>query len=157
MRIGDILFVHAKFDPVAWLIRKVTKSTWNHVAMAIDSEHILEARGTVISVCHVTKYINWKYQIKLVRPMRIRNSELQEAIDFMLQFCKKRSYWTYLKTIFRIWCFQDYTSRGVVTCSAFIARGFENIGHSFANKSVYLITPDDISNIKGVDVTTELK
>lgn len=154
---GDVLLVYAKFDPVAWLIRRVTKSQWNHVALVIDESRLIEARGTAVSICPVTKYTNWKYNIRLMRFPQFSRSQLQEVVEYVTQFQSRRSYWRYVKTLLHIICFGDYTVRSVVTCSGLLARGFENIGYKFANKNTNLITPEDIANSSGLNVTFYLK
>jgi len=159
MKKGDLLLIHSRFDPLAWLIRKITKSYWNHVAWAIDHHYLLEARATAIKVCPITKYLNWKYKVKLIRLKSITKKQLKEAIEYASQFKRKRTYFKYLKIISKIFFYGQDTPLHGFTCSNLIARGLEKEGYYFIpshKKSPYLVTPDDISKAKASNVSYEL-
>jgi len=160
MKRGDILLIHARLDPVAWIIRRFTKSYWNHVAWAVDSTHLIEARGRAIAICPVSKYLNCRYSVKLIRLDNVTPKALNEGIEHVSQFQGKRSYFRYLKTLLRM-LFMRYESRiGTITCSGLIARGLEESKSYILPPSVtppYFISPEDISKTPSSDVSSELK
>ena len=156
MKTGDILLVHSKFDPIAWLIRKYTSSYWNHVAWAIDKDNFIEARGTEIGRVSRTKYLNWLYNVKLIRLKNISETELKEALNYISQFKRKRRYIDYLKLIFKIFISNYGSFVCGLTCSNLIGRGLESINYWDKGKEIYSITPRDISELKSKDVSDEL-
>lgn len=160
MKKGDILLVRSKLDPVAWLIRKVTKSHWNHVAWAVDTHFLIEARGRAIDKCSIKKYLNWRYEVKLIRLKKVTKDQFKEGIEYVSQFQGKRKYLSYLKTILRMMFMEDDSRFGVLTCSGLIARGLEEAGYFFLpshSNNPYLITPEDISKVSSQNVSYELK
>jgi len=157
---GDILLVHSKFDPIAWIIHYFTKSYWNHVAWAIDAHYLIEMKATNINVCSIRKYLNWKYDVKLIRLKNVTKDEFKEAIKYIKQFKIKRSYFTYLKLLLKLLCSDKNKFICGFTCSSFIARALEEVNYYFipSNKKwIYLITPEDIANSKSKNITYELK
>ncbi len=160
MKKGDILLVHHKLDPVAWLIRKVTKSHWNHVAWAIDSHFLIEARGCAIDTCSIKKYLNWKYNVKLIRLKKVTKEQFKEAIRYISQFKGKRSYYGYIKTILKMLCFKNDAFIRNITCSGLISKGLDMGGYNFIpphRKKPNLITPEDIAQAPSCNVTDELE
>lgn len=160
MKKGDILLVRHKLDPVAWLIRKVTKSHWNHVAWAIDTHFLIEARGCAIDVCSIKKYLNWKYDVKLIRLKKVTKDQFKEAIKYVSQFKGRRSYFGYIKTILKMLCFKNEALIYTITCSGLIAKGLDMEGYNFIlphSKKPDLITPEDIAQASSRNVTEELK
>jgi len=160
MKKGDILLIHSKLDPIAWIIRKASNSHWNHVAWAVDTHFLIEARGRAIDKCSIKKYLNWRYEVKLIRLKKVTKDQFKEGIEYVSQLQGERKYLSYLKTILRMVFMEDEIRYGVLTCSGLIARGLEEAGFSFIpnhKKISYQITPEDISKAKARNVTSELK
>ena len=80
---GDILLVHSRFNLVGWLIRKITKSYWNHVAWAVSHDIVIESISSGVQLSPVTKY---KYEDpKYVRVLRFYPDHItREQIDMSL-------------------------------------------------------------------------
>ena len=95
MRKGDILLVKYKYDPIAWIIRKVTRSNWNHVCWILDDCHILEIKSGNISRNHIRRYLNKKfYEVKLVRIKGLKKEHLKLAMDYGMKLIKKGNYFS---------------------------------------------------------------
>ena len=147
MKKGDIILVHSRFDPVAWLIRKATHSYWNHVAICIDNNNLLEVRGRCISISSCRKYIyNDKfYDYKIVRLKNISTKNIRKAVDYMIEINEK-GYFKWLRA-----CLMSFFDSKRVfprrTCSGLIAEAFHTVGFDFRrDKLPHKITPADIDN-----------
>ena len=69
LRPGDIILVHTNgFEPVSWAIRTLTKSFFNHCALYVGDNFVVEAlMGGVVKI-PIEKYLdNNKYDYKVVR------------------------------------------------------------------------------------------
>jgi hypothetical protein len=53
---GDILLVHSRFSLAGWLIRKITKSYWNHVAWAVSRDTVIESLSSGVRLSPASKY-----------------------------------------------------------------------------------------------------
>ena len=155
MRKGDLLLIHHKNDVVSWIIRKATGSYWNHVAICIDSNHVLEVRGHRIQVSPIRKYVynNKVYECKVVRCKRLNPNGVKKAISYMIDMQEEG----YLK--WAIACIMTFLNLKKElprhTCSGLIAEAFETVGFYF-KKSVKSsrITPSDIAKSRGVKYIT---
>ena len=80
---GDILLIHSRFNLVGWLIRKITKSYWNHVAWAVSHDIVIESISSGVQLSPITKY---KYEDpKYVRVLRFYPDHItREQIDMSL-------------------------------------------------------------------------
>ena len=155
MKKGDILLIHYRFDPFASLIRFATKSYWNHVAICIDNDHVLEVRGHRIQVSPIRRYVyNDKiYKCKVVRCKRLNPNGVKKAISYMIDMQEEG----YLK--WAIACIMTFLNLKKElprhTCSGLIAEAFETVGFYF-KKSVKSsrITPSNIAKSRGVKYIT---
>jgi len=155
MKTGNIMLIHSKYDPIAWLIRKITKSYWNHVAWVVHHDTLLEATASRIGLSPIGKYLNWKYDFCFIKLKNISEEKLQQAISYALQFQTKRHYISYLKLLIKYYLAENKVPIMGFTCSNFIARGLETINYYFINpkfKSPYFITPKDIAESKNEHV-----
>jgi len=151
MKKGDILLVKYKYDLMAWFIRRMTNSNWNHACWVIDDCHILEVKRGKLQNHHIRKYSNKKlYETKLVRIKNLKKEYLKLAIDYGLTLLKQGNYfawvWSFILILFNY--------KGVLpgrTCSGFIAESLSVIDYYFRkDKSPDYITPGDIENGKKV-------
>ena len=155
MRKGDLILVHHKNDVVSWLIRKTTKSYWNHVAICVDNDHVLEVRGHRIQVSPIRRYVyNDKvYECKVVRCKRLQPNDIKKAISYMIVM-QEEGYFKWL-----IACVMTFLNLKKElprhTCSGLIAEAFETVGFYF-KKSIKSsrITPSDIAKSRGVKYIT---
>jgi len=155
MRKGDLILVHRKFDFVSWVIRKMTKSYWNHVAICIDSNHVLEVRGHRIQASPIRKYIYNErvYECKVVRCKRLQPNDIKKAISYMIDKQEKGYFKWLIACIMTFLNLKKELPRH--TCSGLIAEAFETVGFYF-KKSVKSsrITPSDIAKSRGVKYIT---
>jgi len=151
MKKGDILLVKYKYDPIGWIIRKVTKSNWNHACWVIDNCHVLEVRCGSVNNNHINRYLNKRfYEVKLVRIKGIKKEYMKLAIDYGMTLIKPGNYFTWLWTIVLI----GFGYTGILPrhiCSGLIAESLSVIDYYFRkDKSPDYITPEDINNGKRV-------
>ena len=79
---GDILLVHTKRSLISWLIRKFTKSYWNHVGLFVSKDNqwpkwVIEALGEGI----VGRPFELKY-VKVIRGNRGKVIEINPSKKF---------------------------------------------------------------------------
>ncbi len=145
MRRGDLLFINYRLDPIGYLIRYFTHSKWNHVAMFVSNEEIIEAKRGGIFVNNCNKYVNkvfYKYEI--VPSIRVsslgKNIVAKEALTQQGKMSQFKWAVTFAMLLFKI---NKKTPR--LSCSGFIASVFSRIGVCFAyGTDIYKITPEDI-------------
>lgn len=73
---ADILLVHTKYSPISWLIRKFTKSYWNHVGLFISKDDqwpkwVIEALGDGV--------VGRPFEIKYIKVMRDDDGNIVEV------------------------------------------------------------------------------
>ena len=155
MRKGDLLLIHHKNDVVSWIIRKATGSYWNHVAICIDSNHVLEVRGHRIQASPIRKYIYNErvYECKVVRCKRLQPNDIKKAISYMIDKQEKGYFKWLIACIMTFLNLKKELPRH--TCSGLIAEAFETVDFYF-KKSVKSsrITPSDIAKSRGVKYIT---
>lgn len=146
---GDILLVCYMLDPIAWLIRRVTHSKWNHVAWFIDNDNIIEVRGRGIIISSAERYIkNKTCKYKIIRLKDISPLKLKKAINSAIKEEKQSSWFKWLWSVILIWA--DYSKTlPRKTCSGFIAIALSTVDFTFnLKKEPYKITPEDINYSK---------
>ena len=159
MKEGDILLIFARFDPIAFIIRKATHSLFNHVAWALSKDKLLEVKSikgivTTPSIHYKNKFL---YRTKLVRIKNISKYRLQKAIYYAIAesiTVEDKGYFKFLLNLASIAQKQNLPKR---TCSNFISEALSYVGWRFnCNKKPEYIIPEDINNSQGVrDVTKE--
>ena len=146
MKKGDILIIHYKFDPFASLIRLATKSYWNHVAICIDSENIVEVRGRRVVVSSTKRYIHrerW-YDCKVVSVRGLRPDNVKKVISYLIDVNEK-GYFKWVKACFMAF-FNSDKELPRRTCSGLIAEALASVDIYFIKgKDPSKITPADIS------------
>ncbi len=162
LQIGDILLVKYKYCLLSWLIRKLTKSNWNHCALVIHNNNILEYRGRKLELNHITKYIRKKgYEVKLLRFEGLSEKDKYNLwlMSYLIYpYICKGGYLKLLLTLFLL----SIGYKGKLprkTCSGLIAELFEQIGYYInLKKDSSRVTPEDINKRRGlIDVTKNLE
>ena len=90
MKAGDILLVKTKYEPISWIIRKVTKSNYNHVCIAFNNKLLINIRAKGIEITPLKKYKNnliYEYKLTtaydistLVNQGSFRTNATQDAL-----------------------------------------------------------------------------
>lgn len=146
----DILLVHTCFDPIAWIIRKYTKSEWNHSCFILNKKEIIDCKSIGIKIRPLKRYLNKIfYKTKLIRLENLTKEDKAKIyyIISLLNVTIKTNYFKFLKTLYLIYK-QHEGMFPTLTCSSFIALCLE-LGVGFyvkLNKLTAIITPEDINN-----------
>jgi len=145
MKTGDILLIKGKYEIVSWIIRKVIKIDYNHVAWIINSKEIIEATGGGIFIRKINRYSNkFFFKTKILRLKGINTKKLKILLKSIKRKTKKSHYlllWiTYIMLLLKL-----KIKYPRMTCSGFIACHLSKIGFYFdKRKSPKNITPADI-------------
>ena len=152
MKLGDIILVKYKLDPVALVIRIVTGSQWNHVAWALGSHSLIESTGKGIIIRPLSKYRSkWLYRTKILTLKEISPKDLKVALS-QATTRKQQEKWAYMKLIYTMISILLGFKGNRLTCSGFIAKALSTVGwHFLINKNPYEITPEDIASSKKVE------
>lgn len=157
MKKGDILLIKYKWCPVGWLIRRVTHSKWNHVALAIDHHYLIESKGSGVVISSIKKYLNPKlYKVKLIRLKGLKKKEIKQFVVYAKQQLGKHNYFIYIWTLLKI-IFGYVGHVRLMTCSGMIAYCLSQVGVYFKkNKNPLLITPANINQSKNtINITAK--
>jgi len=106
MQRGDII-LYKGTGVVAWLIRRITKSRWNHVAWILSDSSVLESDSSTGGVVKtpLSFYINptnsLKNRVKIVRPTHLSEGELNKSICIALE--KLGHKYDYASILFLTW------------------------------------------------------
>ena len=154
MKAGDILLVKTKYEPISWIIRKVTKSNYNHVCIAFNNKLLINIRAKGMEITPLKKYKNnLIYEYKLLRMKGITKEEINKLLANLMLKNFKRSYLTWLiKGIEFVIMKKTFKN----TCSGLIAQAFQSVGYYFRlDKEPYEITPEDINKRRLMKEVTE--
>jgi hypothetical protein len=156
MRQGDLLLIRHQYDPLGWLIRKVTKSEWNHIAWAMNSHWLIESKGTGIVMSSIRKFQNKRlYKIKLIRIKDLSKSKIKKVSEILYRRRCRWNYFTFLLTYLLTICGSKY--RPCMSCSWFIADGLRIAGYRITKQHLRYVTPEDFCKWNRCeDVTDEL-
>lgn len=150
------MLIKFRLDLVGLLIRKVTKSDFNHVALAVSNTHIIEGRGRGIIIVPSTRYLwNPMYKTKLIRVRKLNKEQIKQVVNYAKSQVGKSSYLKWVICIFMLACgYRKPLKRK--TCSGFIAECFNQIDVKFrGDKLPHEISPADIANYKGAENVTQ--
>ena len=93
MKQGDILLVKYRWCPIGWLIRRITHSEWNHVALSVNTHWLIESKGSGIVISSINKYLNPRlYKIQLIRLRGLKKKEIKRFVAYARQKQGKHSY-----------------------------------------------------------------
>jgi len=154
MKQGDILLTYHKLDPLAWVIAYLSNGQFNHVLWAVNDHELIESVGKGIVISPLTKYLNWEYNLKLIRLKGLSQSKIELITKRLLaQQCNN----FYLKYL------MDYIIMIITrkpcrtTCSNFISYELIKEGYYINKKHFKFIVPEDFNVWKEADdVTNEL-
>jgi len=157
MKQGDILLIKYKYDPIGWIIRKFTKSKWNHIAWALNNSYIIEANGSGIIISSIRKFQNKKlYDIKLIRIKNISKFNIQKVTKDLVSQTKRWRYATFLYSY--ILTILGSKKCPCKSCSWFITEALNKINYTISKKNIKYITPEDYNKFKYcIEVTDELQ
>jgi hypothetical protein len=141
----DILLVHYRFDPIAYLIRLYSKSFYNHCAWILNNHLIIESTRGGIQINSIHKYDNkFLYKTLFVKLPILTDYNKQQINNYLLN---KIISINYLLRLFSFICIFFRLNRKLIapTCSNIIASAFATIGICFNyKKDTTFITPEDI-------------
>ena len=155
MKKGDILLINYKFDPIAYLIKLVTKSKWNHVAWALNEFMLIEVTGKGIKINPISKYLHSPlYNLKLIRLKDLSKSKIKKVSKRLLAQRGKIHYWKFFLSYFLV----GFGLKPLVkNCSNFIFFEMRKEGYSIGKRNQKFINPEDFNSYKyATDITEEI-
>jgi len=157
MKRGDILLIKYRWDfPIGFLIRKFTKSKFNHVAWAINDHELIELKATGKQRILLSHYLNrWLYKCKAVR-LLLDNCKLEKALK---RAEKAQFSYPYSSAIINFILIKLKITDDLprLSCSGFIAYYLSQVGFYFNGGNTWFVTPKDIEKSnKVIDVSEEL-
>jgi len=100
LQVGDIVLVHRRFCPVAWLIRKYSGSHYNHAMMAVDGLHVVEMKSLGVKINPIAKYDNpFLYDFKVLRVVQLSDDEKTRLKRYAYQGKFVGSYWNFVRSM----------------------------------------------------------
>lgn len=145
---GDILLIKTKYCLISWLVRKLTKSEFNHCALVLDKDNILDPTSNRITIKSINSYSNKLfYKRKFIKIANLNYDEKMNIIntaslvtnDFKFEWHK------FIISLYRIYK-KKYPL--VLTCSSFISKILIQNCHISLPKKYYLITPEDLYQMR---------
>lgn len=125
MKAGDIVFFHSK-GIVSWLIRKVSNGDYNHSAIAISDQLVLESEwNSGVRIRNINAYHKEGALITVI-PMDITTDQKQQLHQICNSFVSAKFYdWKqiaklFIKYVFHINCKWKNTRQKVI-CSELVA------------------------------------
>jgi uncharacterized protein YycO len=83
LRRGNIIVCHGQHSLVSWLIQKIERSRWSHVAWVIDGERAIEALGGGVTITPLRKF-RWlspgRYKVVRIKPEFVGEPALERAV-----------------------------------------------------------------------------
>lgn len=149
LKLGDILLIGYRADPLSYLVRKFTNSIYNHAAFIYDQNRIIECKRNGVTFASINKY---KRIAKTIKILRFKEFDPSLAMGIFLTRTGKQSYWKFLISFILI----GIGYRGKLprdTCSGLIAECLATTGFFFRkDKLPSRITPEDINQCKMLEV-----
>lgn len=155
MKKGDIVLLHHKLDPLAGLICWLSKGEFNHIAWAINNKEVIESVGKGIIITPISQYINWRWNIKILRLKELSKSKINRITKRLMDRQCKYFYLKYLMDfLFMIICRTAYKT----TCSNFVSYELMKENIYINKKHQEFITPEDFNCYKNcINVTQEIE
>ena len=149
LMIGDIIFIRTK-SPISWLIRKLTKSKYSHVAILMSDSGNFLIESDFLKPVKIRK--NNYTQFEIVH-LNITNEERLKLVSFLVdQTNRKYDYKRIAGIVLNILGLSDnknlWNDYNKDICSELMVRGL-TVLHSegIPKEIVNAITPADIANI----------
>jgi hypothetical protein len=146
--IGSILFIHTS-SPLSWIIRKVTKSQFSHVAISIsdDNAQIVEADVFKRLGAKMNPYKNYE-----VVDVEMNESQREQLLIFLKSVYGKQYDYLFILGIFlrligvrRNDMWSDRSNR--IMCSELVDDAFLSVGIDLVpNRATDNVTPADLYN-----------
>jgi len=150
IKIGYGILVHGD-NLVSSLIRRFTDSDWNHIAISIGGDDIVEAGFGGVRPASLRKYWNSK-----VRIIRVKDASREEHIKAALlgatkcnlKFDYLQILWILLTKIFgRSWLLEHLHRRNRYICSELYYDSWLMVGYILCpGKDISMISPEDIAS-----------
>ena len=143
---GDILLINYKYDIISWLIRCICHSYWNHAALVINNNELIEVtKFGGLKITKVKKYYNkLLYRIKFY-DTNLCEKELDKVINCALYLKKNKPNTNWFINGILVLLNKSEKMSGY-TCSGFVATCFAKIGFYFNKyKNPKVIFPEDIN------------
>jgi len=155
MKRGDIILFRYNFEPIAWYIRIMCRSKWNHVGMALNETIILDLRATKKRTTHIKRFKNKKiYRLKVLRVKNLTREAQEHTIDMINAQPKVRIWRKMLIKFFLM--FFGIPSNICYSCTEIIVKPLKEKGFDLCpKKDVRLVTPEDINRSPLVEVIEE--
>ena len=152
---GDILLISYLIDPLGYIIRFLTHSKFNHIAVALDNKTVIDLRATKLRVNPLKNFLNKKlYSIKTVRIKNLTIDQREHLITFIQSQKQYRNYFAMIVTyLFIILNLHLKISR--LSCSGVIAVPLSEKDIYFCDKDPRFVTPGDIDNSDIVEEISE--
>lgn len=156
MKQGDILLIHSRFDPIAWLIRIITKSQWNHVAWALHNLVLIEITSTGTKTVFLSKYINpFFYKLKLIRFKYLSEEQINRISQNLLMIQDYKI--SFLKFYLSLFLALLGIKSHLINCAGIIDLLLKQEGYFLKRKNRKFVTPEDFNScVDVIDVSEEL-
>jgi len=132
---GDILLCH-NYGLFGLYVRLATKSYWNHCALYIGNNQVIDILGRGIRVLDYTKYYENKVSHKFIRVKGLSEYKIKQVCEHAKTFIGRR--YNFLLP------FGIYNQSGAYTCSDFITKVFSDNGITLYTKSL-MVSPADLN------------
>ena len=156
IKAGNLIFVRDETF-LSWIIRTITKSYYNHIAILISETEVLEALPNGVFITPLSSYEDREFSHKLEYRIFEVDGMTKEQVYKVIEFSKKEVgkkydflqlvsiYFFYLFGIPKKYEPIDVTEAWI--CSELVAEAFEYAGIKFSNDiNSDNMTPKDILN-----------
>lgn len=150
IEIGYGILVHGD-SLVSRLIRRFTDSYWNHIALSIGGDDIVEAGFGGVRPASLKKY--WDSTVRIIRVKDASGDEQVKAALLGATKCNLRYdylqiLWIVLAKIFgRSWLLEHLHRRSRYICSELYYDSWLMVGYVLCpGKDISMISPEDIAN-----------
>lgn len=143
----NIILIHYKYDPIAFLIRFYTRSYWNHVVWIYNNDFIIESTRSGIIVSSINKYNNLLlYNTQKLNIPRLSHIEKKQLNDYFISLLGKNNFFLRILVFLAVGLKIKRSYLPIKTCSGMIAEGLSKICRRtvIKNKNPLYITPEEI-------------
>jgi uncharacterized protein YycO len=152
MRAGDVLLFHRKkFQLMTWLIQLVTRSKWNHAAIALDDEQYIEATSAGVRITSSPELLV-DDEVLIVPFPYLDEDDRTDAVAWAAGRVGTRygyfnAFFNGLRSVFP--GLVQVKIGSTVICSELVAEALERSGFSCGKDSA-LVSPADLAEAVGV-------
>jgi len=150
IKAGDILLVEYKIDPLAWCVKALLRDSCNHIAIALNSNLIIENLSGGTYVKSIDKYRKSIYSVYIIRFNNISRITITQIITKLLSNVYKRDYLSFLINLFStIFLRRSILTRGEL-CFNFIGKALCDAGR-MQKQDFYV--PNDFRQMNDITIT----